>query len=143
MKRMSMAAALAVGSLGFLTAGSAQAQFGYVPPPGSPSSRPAVSPYLNLLRPGATPGVNYSTLVRPQIDYGRAIQQLQYQQVQDQQILLGRLTTAPLGYDPTQALPLTGHASRFQYFGSYYSMGGMGAARPGGQGGASPIGVRR
>src|SRR6516225_6549281 len=110
MKRMSMAAALAVGSLGFLTTGSARAQFGYVPPPGSPSSRPAVSPYLNLLRPGASAGVNYSTLVRPQIEAGRAIQQLQYQQALEQQVLLGRLTMAPQGYDPAQALPLTGHS---------------------------------
>ncbi len=31
-------------------------------------SRPAVSPYMNLLRPDASPAQNYYTLVRPQID---------------------------------------------------------------------------
>jgi hypothetical protein len=35
-------------------------------------SRPTVSPYLNLLRPDASPAQNYYTLVRPQVDQRNA-----------------------------------------------------------------------
>src|SRR5581483_8666255 len=67
-------------------AGVARAQFA---PGANPYSRPAVSPYLNLLRQGATPGFNYSTLVRPEIDFRTSINQLSGQTLANQQAITG------------------------------------------------------
>src|SRR5262245_33245992 len=41
------------------------------------TSRPTVSPYLNLLRRGGSPALNYYTLVRPQNQFYQSLQQLQ------------------------------------------------------------------
>jgi hypothetical protein len=41
------------------------------------ASRPTVSPYLNLLRSGGSPALNYYTLVRPQNQFYRSISQMQ------------------------------------------------------------------
>ena len=58
----------------------AQAQFGF----GSgsqriqrPLNRPTVSPYVNLLRGGNGTGLNYYGLVRPELQFGQSLQQLQ------------------------------------------------------------------
>ena len=48
----------------------------------APVNNPAVSPYLNLLRPGTNPAINYFGLVKPIVDYNSSINNLQ-QQVSD------------------------------------------------------------
>jgi hypothetical protein len=44
------------------------------------AAEPFVSPYLNLVRPGADPGLNYFTLVQPQLQMERN-QRLQASQI--------------------------------------------------------------
>lgn len=87
-----------------------------------PIRPPTVSPYLNLFRPGASPGANYNTLVRPQLD-----QQARNRQ---QQAQLRTLTTnqqqiadfiAPFGAAVGAQQPrTTGHTTTFQNLGSYF-----------------------
>ena len=85
-KRKMLGMALAVGLGLVATADSATAQ---VPQPQTGAgTRPAVSPYLNLNRPG-NPAVNLYGLVKPQQDTTRQLQTLQQQQ--QQQILLPQL----------------------------------------------------
>ena len=91
-------------------AGGASAQSGIVPA----TSRPAVSPYLNLLRPGNSPGVNYYGLVRPQLEFQNGLRNLQ-QQVQTNETAIAGLNKA--------ILPTTGHTSTFLNTGGYYSGG--------------------
>ena len=93
-----------------LAAGGASAQTGAGPAP----SRPAVSPYLNLLRPGNSPGVNYYGLVRPQLELQNGLRNLQ-QQVQTNETAIAGLNKA--------ILPTTGHTSTFLNTGGYYSGG--------------------
>jgi hypothetical protein len=85
----------------------------------NPANRPAVSPYINLLRTGTSPGINYYGLVRPEITFGNSLFQLQGQQANlasQQQELLDYST-----------LPATGHKSGFQTQGKYFmSSGGQG-----------------
>ncbi len=38
---------------------------------------PVLSPYMNLARPGTNPAINYFGLVRPQIQTGQNLQNLQ------------------------------------------------------------------
>jgi hypothetical protein len=49
------------------------------PRPLTGATTPAVSPYLNLLRPGTSPAINYYGLVRPQADFLNSVQALQAQ----------------------------------------------------------------
>jgi hypothetical protein len=96
-----------------------------------PNNPPAVSPYLNLLRPGADPSVNYYDLVRPQIEFRNAIQSLQQQVT-----TLG--TEAGAGTQAAANLPVTGHPVQFMntshYFGGVSAAGGVnrtsGTSRP-------------
>jgi hypothetical protein len=89
----------------------------------SPPNRPAVSPYLNLLRPGNSPGVNYYGLVRPQMEFRNNIQNLQQQVAENQSSIMG-LNNA--------VLPTTGHATSFLNTGGYFPGGvGAGGARAG------------
>lgn len=62
-----------------IAGGTAVAQPPYTPggQPVGPASRPAFSPYLNLLRSSNSPGVNYYGLVRPQVQAQQAISALQ------------------------------------------------------------------
>jgi hypothetical protein len=127
-KTFSLACLAAVGlCLGL--GGQAAAQ-GYGRPQTSPWQRPTVSPYLNMTR-GGNQAVNYFGLVRPQQDAARSIQQLQLQQVQQQQALLGAQTFVPVsGEDPQQAgLPTTGHPVTFFNYSRYFPLAGGG--RPG------------
>ena len=94
-----------------------------------PTSRPAVSPYLNLLRPGNSAGLNYYNLVKPQVEFRNHIQNLQ-QQVTTNQTAITDLANA--------AIPTTGHATSFLNTGGYFAGGG---SRPGGAGGARPGGA--
>jgi hypothetical protein len=81
-----------------------------------PSRRPPVSPYINLLRTGASPGVSYYGIVRPEFAYSAALGQLQGQQT----ILANQqqeLTAAT-------ALPATGHKSGFMTQSKYFMTSG-------------------
>src|SRR5438046_1979001 len=77
---------LAIIVLG-LSASTARAQSPQSPqsPIGAPP--PPYSPYLNLLRPGANPAINYYGLVRPQQDFARSMQSIQGQLLNTQQAI--------------------------------------------------------
>lgn len=64
------AAALAVLAL-------ASAPVAAQPPTPGPIARPAFSPYLNLLRPGNSPALNYFGLVRPEQSFRQTFQAVQ------------------------------------------------------------------
>ena len=80
-----------------------------------PTSRPAVSPYLNLVRPGSPPGLNYYDLVKPQLEFRRDILDLR-QQVTSNQTVLTDLTAGGTG----SIIPTTGHTTRFMDTGGFY-----------------------
>jgi|SRR5262245_30249490 len=107
---------LAVCALG-LCAESVSAQ----PRVGPTNSRPPVSPYLNLLRPGNSAGANYYNLVRPQLDFRNSIQNLQ-QEITNNQTAITDLNTS--------MLPATGHATTFLDTRGYFPSAP--GARPGG-----------
>jgi hypothetical protein len=96
------------------------AQIGYNRPITSPTSRPAVSPYLNLTRPGNT-ALNYFNLVRPEFEFRNA-----YQGIQRQVNRQGEeLQAADAGF-----LPPTGHSTSFLNLSHYYpGRGGPGVSR--------------
>ena len=86
------------------------------------SSRPAVSPYMNLFREDfdGNSDFNYQTLVRPQVE-----QQKLNQQFEDQAQALSRRVqqiSAQTAYDPrgSQSQYPTGHQTVFGYYGRYY-----------------------
>lgn len=90
----------------------AQQPGGYI----SPVSRPAVSPYINLLRSGASPAINYYGIVRPEIAFRSSINNLQGQE--------GTLATQQQELAAYTALPPTGHVSGFQTQGKYFMSNG-------------------
>jgi len=64
--------------------GRASATQAQPPAPGrplglDPATNPPVSPYLNLVRPGSSPAINYYGIVRPQVDLQQSLQGLQSQ----------------------------------------------------------------
>jgi hypothetical protein len=83
---------------------------------------PPISPYIGLVRSGASPGVNWANIVQPQMQLYDATNQLQGQQ------------TAMAAGGGTQNVPTTtGHPVYFGSYMQYYnsrgllsSMGGMG-----------------
>ena len=90
-----------------LAAGPAAAQ-----PQLQGAPRPTFSPYLNIVRPGGSPPLNYFGIVRPEIQARQAIGNLQ------------------AGGTEVQA---TGHQTMFMNHGSYFLTGGAGST--GGTGG--------
>lgn len=107
-------AAAALVLLATTTAARAQA-------PGVPGAgRPVFSPYLNLLRRDASPGVNFYGLVRPQIVAQGAIQSLQ-QQVN----AATRLAASQQAM--TTELPVTGLPATFMNTGGYFLNNQFGA----------------
>ena len=92
----------------FLTA-EAKAQPPAPRPLGGASS-PPVSPYINLLRGGTDPGINYYGLVRPQLDLRNAILGLQGQAWYNQQA--ANLQAGDWG--------TTGHPVSFLNYGGYF-----------------------
>jgi hypothetical protein len=118
-------ACLAVAALA-LCAGSTHAQ-GYNPGgPYNPASRPAYSPYLNLLRPDSSLVNNYYGLVRPQINFQNSLQQLDAQQA-----LGGNQQAGP---PESQFLPPTGRGARFMTQSRYFLTNGAGGLGGGGGG---------
>ena len=116
-------AAALVGVCVVAETANAQPQPGVIAIP----SRPAFSPYLNLLRAGSPAAINYYGIVQPQIQARNAIQNLQ-SSVQNNQQAIGNLQN---GMDE---LPSTGHQSMFLNHQSYFMTnggGGFGKRRDG------------
>jgi hypothetical protein len=90
-------------------------------------STPRTSPYLNLLRRGSSPAVNYYGLVRPEVEYRTAIGQLQQQTQANQQAIAG--------VGAQGGVLTTGNVAGFMNYGSYFQNAGSGAGGlPGGTG---------
>jgi len=100
---------------------------GYAPPPppgGAYYSRPpAFSPYLNLLRGGGSPALNYYGLVRPEMQFRQSIQNLSGDVAMNQQ-MVDSLGAQMIGQSAT------GHATQFMNLGGYFMNSGssMGAS---------------
>ncbi len=101
-----------------VTGNAAFAQIGYYPRPYTP--RPTVSPYLNLFRSGAT---NYYGVIRPQLETGRALQQLQFQQQWLAQSHAEDVA-APAVMDQSY-VGTTGHPVTFFNYGHYFTAPGV------------------
>src|SRR5262245_24899907 len=81
------------------------------------SKTPTFSPYLNLLRGGTSPAINYYGIVRPEITFGNSLYQLGLQQNVLQGQALGNQGTELAAF--TQ-LPATGHATGFMTQSRYF-----------------------
>src|SRR3954470_3145415 len=108
MKRIAFAAVAALA----LSPGVLLAQLGpYVQPQTTnPYARPTISPYLNMVRPGANPALNYFGLVRPQIQTSRALQAFQQELLPVAGGLAPAVEQAGAASSP---LPSTGHTTSF------------------------------
>jgi|GEM_PF-3546201 len=84
--------------------------------PANPANRPAVSPYINLLRAGSSAGVNYYGLVRPDIEFRSGIQRNQQQIIANQQSVS----------DVTTGVMTTGHPTRYMTHWNYFLNNGIG-----------------
>ena len=105
-------------------------QFGRGP---TPFSRPTVSPYLNLLQ-GGNPAINYYGLVRPQLAFRNALQNLG-----ENVNTIGNNVNSLETNQPTQ----TGHRSSFMTQGAYFMTNGsgVGAMRQRGLAGGTGYGL--
>lgn len=90
-------------------------------PPGPPPNRPAYSPYLNLLRAGNSPAINYYGLVRPEVNARQSLQAVQ-SAVSLNQRTLQELAGGDLGQ--------TGTPAQFQNHGGYF-LNHLGGGGPG------------
>jgi hypothetical protein len=97
--------------------------------PGGSSSSAPFSPYLNLLRPGSSPAINYYGLVRPEQQMRQQLGQLQ-QQFRDFPATLAPTNTEELAPAGNQLLTPTGHSFRFNSTGSYFNRLNGGAGVP-------------
>src|SRR5712692_5110907 len=113
MRRLIIAAIASVGVAGLVTGGPAKAQAVRPPVPSAanpygpyanPYGSPGISPYLNLLRFGGNPAVNYYGLVRPQQAYNYALTSL------EQQVTASRVSATAA---ENLAAPSTGHPIYF------------------------------
>lgn len=103
-----------------------------------PLNRPTVSPYVNLLRSGSGTGLNYYGLVRPELQFGQSLQQLQ--------LGLGGLQRRTSRSNPFGGfgggMGVTGHAVVFDSYrsggpgigGAGFTGGGFGGFAGGGSG---------
>jgi hypothetical protein len=123
MKSISRDFAALCGLALFATFSQAQFQNTAGRPGVGPVARPAVSPYLNLLR-GGNPAINYYGLVRPQIAAGKALQELG----ENVNSLEGAVT------QPLQ----TGHTSSFMTQSRYFMTNGALATGTRGQPATQP-----
>lgn len=106
-----MLAALGLAWVG--AAGPLWAQYS----PVNPINRPAVSPYINLTRQGASGAVNYFGLVRPEVQFRGALLQNQ-QEIANSQQSISNLQAPPLA---------TGHHAAFMTQWRYFMNTGIGA----------------
>lgn len=115
---------IAVVSLGLLcVAGTTLAQTPQRQPPGrntfgQTAPRPAVSPYLQLLRPEALEVPNYQTLVRPQIEMREAEARNQMAIQQLQQEVATSFPSMRTG--GSMMVRPTGHTSQFLNYLHFY-----------------------
>lgn len=93
-----------------LVTATAAAQPPLGPRPLTGVNTPPVSPYLNLLRPGTSPAINYYGLVRPEMNFLNSVQALQAQLGYAQQA--AALQAGEVG--------TTGHPVYFLNYGSYF-----------------------
>lgn len=107
---------LATG-IALLSATEAGAQF---IPGGAPFRRPTVSPYLNLVRSGSNPAINYYGIVRPEFMAINAFQNLNTS--------VNRLATNQTQIQDTLQSQ-TGHVSAFMTQSSYFMTYGVGPQR--------------
>lgn len=93
----------------------------------TPNARPAVSPYINLVRPGTAPAINYYGIVRPEIAFRNSILGLQGDVEANRQLI----TTGRDASGPGAGVLATGHSAVFLNTGGYFlnSAGGIGAGR--------------
>jgi hypothetical protein len=105
MRQLILAAFGSVGFLGFLATSPAAAQA--LRPVGSPG----ISPYLNLVRPGASPAINYYGIVRPQLQYNTAINSL------EQQVAASKVAITA---QESLNVPTTGHQVAFLRYQQYF-----------------------
>jgi hypothetical protein len=102
--------------------------------------RPRFSPYLNLLRPGGSPALNYYGLVRPEQQFRQSIGSLQGSVAANQQAISGLQSGL-------EGPPATGHSTQFLNYSGYFLNSGSGAAggmgsRPSGTAGGVMAGQR-
>ena len=97
------------------------------PPVGVPPARPTLSPYVNLLRSGSSPTLNYYGLVRPELNNRQNFQALQSATANNQRTI-GDLQNGG-------ELKATGFPTQFLNYGSYFLNQGSGGFA--GQGGNS------
>jgi hypothetical protein len=121
MNRLVFRVTCAVAVLG--VGGSLHAQ----PPAPGGVGRPTDSPYLNLVRPGGSPALNYFGLVRPELQFRQSIQNLQGAVTANQEAI-GGIQAEVTG------IPVTGHPTQFLNYGGYFLNSGpsLGAGRAGG-----------
>src|SRR5262245_50748793 len=100
----------------------AHAQFAQRSPQFNPYNRPALSPYLDVVR-GGNPAINYYLGTLPEIDRRYMAAQQQFMQTQIGQ-LQGQTTTGDQE-DFIPVLPQTGHAAAFQVYGGYFQFQGQ------------------
>jgi hypothetical protein len=118
----------------FIWAGSVLAQ---VPLSGT---RPPVSPYINLARPGGNPAIDYYGLVRPQLDFRQDVLGLN-QQIGANEMAINSAASA------SKTLPPTGVAANFSTQARYFMTRGgrlpgqTGGFRPGGSFAPGTIGT--
>lgn len=90
-------------------------QYGYDPI----LDRPAVSPYMNLMRREGSTGTNYETLVVPQLKAQQAAM-AQQRQIQQLQRDIGQVSASQ--QNPNAPMT-TGHRTFFGNYSHFYSMG--------------------
>jgi hypothetical protein len=111
------------------SAAEAKAQVPVSGPGGLPGNQPTFSPYLNMLRSGGSPTLNYFGLVRPEQNAISSFNGLQQQNFNDQQAL-SQLQSQQSN------LPTTGHAATFLNLRGYFlNVGGTGGGGAQGTGG--------
>src|SRR5262249_54130740 len=96
----------------------AQAPLPYTRPAASPIAPPVVSPYLNLLRRGSSPAVNYYGLVRPEFEFRSDIRQLQQQ--------VNTVAADQAAAEQAAGIPYTGHPTMFNNPSHYFPSMGTG-----------------
>jgi hypothetical protein len=135
-----LALALLCG-LGAASYAGAQGTVGQYTPPYQPRT-PQFSPYLNMMRPGVNPALNYYGMVRPQQEATRGLQNLNTQLQQLDNTVLNSGMTA--GAPTAGSMLTTGHPVVFMNYGSYFPGRGGGAGmvrgRAGGLGGMNGTG---
>ena len=127
----------AIGTVGIALSVGTSSSNAQPPVPGGIgySRSPAFSPYLNLLRGGTSPTLNYFGLVRPQMEARQAIIGLEGDVSMNQQALTNLEATGG-------ALGSTGHLIRFMNLGGYFmnTSGTLQGAGGGSGGGSNSVG---